>query len=418
MESYNELIDKDPDYKDMIYRDMFEKLKYHKQLLMNAFIRKNYYPSNEEITAAIRQVNARLSLFESYISKPGSYFNPNEINYCFEMIYKDIQILYKVLEEILTNEYAELKLYIEATLTELEAKSDYFLKRSTEEANSTTLGKTLVFQANSWNITTENQTMTIDLGNHDFVEGSTIACFANINNVDNKSVIFKFDSGKQEETIVALPYNLYDNISYKIPGELKVVSNEYKIGASNIIDDKVKLDCEIVQGNNYKFCSGKGYATVTYKMTGRTQLIEFPDMSNYNFLAVQDCFVEFYIVDGNANGNSILEYNFNMAPSHCNFSLQDGFVKLDTDIKRIHIDAQQGLLLSFRFDHGTVFAEVLDPIILDNHTVLYNGNTEVQDITIREYVRDNIINYNVKVYIDSVDNIVNSIDSIYIKELS
>ena len=153
-------------------------------------------------------------------------------------------------------------------------------------------------------------------------------------------------------------------------------------------------------------------------MTGRTQLIEFPDMSNYNFLAVQDCFIEFYIVDGNANDNSILEYNFNMAPSHCNFSLQDGFVKLDTDIKRIHIDAQQGLLLSFRFDHGTVFAEVLDPIILDNHTVLYNGNTEVQDITIREYVRDNIINYNVKVYIDSVDNIVNSIDSIYIKELS
>ena len=58
-----------------IYKDMLEKLKYHKQIIMNAFIRNNYYPSNEEINAMMAKVNARLSLFESYISKPGSYFN-------------------------------------------------------------------------------------------------------------------------------------------------------------------------------------------------------------------------------------------------------------------------------------------------------------------------------------------------------
>ena len=418
IEDYNKLIEDKPYYKDMIYRDMFEKLKYHKQLIMNAFIRKNYYPSNEEVTAAIQQINARMSLFESYISKPGDYFNPTEINYCFEMIYKDIQILYKVLEEILKNEYAQLKLYIEATLTELEAKSDYFLKRCTEEVNSTTLGKTLVFAANNWNITTEDQQTIIDLGEYDFVEGSTVACFANINNVNENGVVFKFDSGKESETIVALPYNLYDNISYKIPGELKVICTEIKIGKDNIINDKIKLDHKVIPGNNYKFCSGQRYMSVTYKQTGRTELVEFPFISNYNFLAVQDCFIEFYIVDGNANENSILEYNFNMAPNHCNFSLQDGFIRLDKDIKRIHIDAQQGLLVSFRFDNGTVFAECLDPIILDNNTLLYNGNISVQDIIIREYVRDDIIKYNIKVYIDSIENIIGDIESIYIKELN
>ena len=78
-----------------IYKDMLEKLKYHKQLLMNAFIRNNYYPSNEEVNASLAKINARLSLFETYISKPGSYFNPKEINYCFDMIYKDIEILYR-----------------------------------------------------------------------------------------------------------------------------------------------------------------------------------------------------------------------------------------------------------------------------------------------------------------------------------
>ena len=400
-----------------IYKDMLEKLKYHKQLIMNAFIRKNYYPSNEEITAAVQQVNARLSLFESYISKPGDYFNPTEINYCFEMIYKDIQILYKVLEMILTNEFAQLKLYIEATLTELETKGNYFLKRCNLEANSTTLGKTLVFEANNWNITTENQLTIIDLGEHEFVEGSTIACFANINDVDNQSVVFKLDSGDPDETIVALPYNFHDNATYKIPGELKVVSTNVLVGKNNFFNNKIRLEHEVTPGNNYKLCSGSGFISVTYKLTGRTELVEFPDISNYNFLAVQDCFIEFYIIDGNTNDNSILEYNFNMAPTYQNFSLQDGFIKLDKDIKRVYIDAQKGLLVSFRTDNGAIYAECLDPIILDTHTILYNGNTNVQDITIREYIRDDIIKYNVQVYIDSINNIINSIDSICIKEL-
>ena len=76
-----------------IYKDMLEKLKYHKQLVMNAFIRNGYYPTNEEVNATLSKINARLSLFESYISKPGSYFNFTELNYCFEMLYKDIEIL-------------------------------------------------------------------------------------------------------------------------------------------------------------------------------------------------------------------------------------------------------------------------------------------------------------------------------------
>jgi hypothetical protein len=50
-----------------IYKDMLEKLKYHKQLVMNAFIRNGYYPTNEEVNATLSKINARLSLFESYM---------------------------------------------------------------------------------------------------------------------------------------------------------------------------------------------------------------------------------------------------------------------------------------------------------------------------------------------------------------
>ena len=401
-----------------IYKDMLEKLKYHKQLIMNAFIRNNYYPSNEEIQAKLISVNARLSLFESYISKPGDLFNTTEINYCFDMIYKDIQILYKVLEEILTNEYAQLKMHIEAKLTELESKANYFMKRCEEEANATTLGTTLMFSSGNWNITTQDQLTIIDLGNHELIEGATISCHANINNVDKNSIVFKFTTDESSRNIIALPYNMYDNITYKIPGVPKINTYEQKIASYSIINDFIKVDYDIDPINNYKFCSGKNFMSVTSKRTGRTELVEFPDMSNYNFLAKEDCYIEFYIVEGNTNENSVLEYNFNMAPNHQNFSLQDGFIKITKDIQRVYIDAQKGLTVSFRKTYGTPYAECLDPVIIDNHTLLYNGNLNVKDILLREYVRTDIINYNIKVYIDSVNDIINDIESIFIKELS
>mgnify|MGYP003437022222 FL=1 len=36
-----------------IYKDMLEKLKYHKEIIMHTFIKHGYYPSNEEVKAAL-----------------------------------------------------------------------------------------------------------------------------------------------------------------------------------------------------------------------------------------------------------------------------------------------------------------------------------------------------------------------------
>jgi hypothetical protein len=401
-----------------IYKDMLEKLKYHKQIIMNAFIRNNYYPSNEEVNAMLAKVNARMSLFESYISKPGSYFNFNEINYCFEMIHKDIETLYTVLESILTNEYVQLKLHVESTLLELEAKAEHFQKRCKEEANSSSLGITIMFQSNNWNVTTKDQMTILDLGEYEFIEGSEIACFANINNVEKQEVMFSFDCGDPKKNFHALPYNLYDNIIYKIPGDVSINKKDIEIDITAIVNNSLHLKYDIDMLNKYKIMGGKNYMTVTPKGSNKSRLVEFPDINNYAYFATEDCYIEFYIVDGNVNSNSYLEYNFNMAPNHCNFSLQDGTIKVDSDIKRIYIDAQMGLLVSFRKIHGEIYAECLDPIILDKNTLLYNGNLEVRDILIREYVRTDLVKYNIKVYIDSIEDIIDDIESIYIKELN
>ena len=401
-----------------MYKDMLEKLKYHKQLIMNTFIKRSYYPSNEEINAALADVNARISLFEAYISKPGSLFNPIEINYCFEMIYKDIEILYKVLEEILMMEYSQLKLHVESTLLELEAKADHFSKRCAEESNSSALGTTIVFQTNNWNITTEDQVTIVDLDEHDFIEGSTIACFANLNDVEKSAISFKFESSDPGKSFLALPYNLYDNIHYPIPGQMSVNKVDFSIDITAIVNGALNLKFKGINDlNKYKIVGGKNLMSVTSKKSGRTQLVNFPDASNYTYYAVEDCYIEFYIVDGNVGENAYLEYNFNMAPNYQNFSLQDGTIKIDSDLKRIYIDAQAGLLVSFNKEHGQAFAECIDPVILNKETMMYTGNLDVREMMIREYVRTNTIKYHVYCYINTIEDITDSIESIYVKEI-
>lgn len=400
-----------------IYKDMLEKLKYHKQILMNAFIRKNYYPSNDEVEAALQSINSRLSLFETYISKPGSTINTTELNYCFDMIYKDIEIMYKVLEEILIKEYSSMKLFIESTLLELEAKADRFIKKNKQEANSAVFGTTILFESNSWNLTTQDQQTVINLGNYDLVQGIEIACFANINNVEDPKISFRFTAEDHSKSFTAFPYNICDNVTYTVPGTLAINKIEKNIKSSAIVNSYIKFKEKLDPVNTYKMVGGKKLMSVTSKKTGITRLVEYPDLNNNNYYVTEDCTIEFYVVDGNVNDSNFMEYSLNMAPLDQNFSLQNGTILIDKDIKRIHIEAQAGLSVGFSLEHGLIYAECLDAIIVDAEHIIYNGNLDIRDIMLREYVKTNTTNYNIQVCINSVESIVDHIESIYVKEI-
>ena len=399
-----------------IYKDMIEKLKFHKNNIINSFIKKNYFPDADEINAKLERVNSRLALFEAYISKPGSYMNIKEINYCFEMIAKDIEILYKVLEDILIKDYAALNIYIESALTELEAKADYYRKRCTEEIHSTTLGTTVLFEANSWNITEENEMNIINLGSMNLIEGMEIACFANIENINEKDIVFQFDNNDPEKSFLALPYN-YNNNSYKVPGEIGI--NEYPLSVPiiSLVDDYIPIEHEINFDNKYKVAGAIGGMQVTSKATGETYLYKFANVDNA-FIAPEDCFVEFYVLDGNKVPNILMEYSFSETPISTNFSLQNGEIPLNKEAVKICVECQKGLAMFFTVPIGTVYASLEEPIIVNKNTFLYKGNWDIRDFVLREYVRCNTSSYRIKVYIKSTEDISGNIESIYIKEVT
>ena len=408
-----------------IYKDMIEKLKFHRNIIINAFIRKNYYPSSQEVNDKLKLVNSRIALFESYISKPGSYMNVKELNYCFEMIAKDIEILYTVLEDILTNEFSALKIYIESSLSELESKAEYYRKRCDEEIHSTTLGTTVLFQANNWNVTENDETNLISLGSMDLIQGMEIACFINFKEneegevneklLEGLDVVFQFDNNDPEKSFWALPYN-YNNNSYKVPGEMGINNYELLVPIISVVNDYVPIEvAEINFSNRYKIAGGLGGMQVTSKKTGETYLYKFANAENA-FIAPEDCFVEFFVLD--ANKNTHMEYSFTEQPIATNFSLSNGKIDINTDAKRIFIECQKGLAMFFTLPTGKVYASFEDPVIVNSKTFLYKGNWNIKDFVLREYVRSNTSPYKINVFIKSSEDIISKLESIYIKEVT
>lgn len=400
-----------------IYKDMIEKLKFHKNNIINSFIKKGYYASESEIQSKLADVDARLALFESYITKSGNYMNVKELNYCFEMIVKDIEILYKVLEDILIKDYAALSVFVEAALTELEAKSEYCRKRCSEEINSTTLGTTVFFKANAWDVSEEDEVTTISLGQVELIEGMEVSCFANIDGIGDSEVVFQFDNNDPEKSFLALPYNYNEN-SYKVPGEISV--NEYPLimPTTAVTTDYIPITYEINFSNKYKIAGAMGGMQVTYKSSGETHLFKFANIDNA-FVAPEDCIVEFFVLDGNkTDGVMTMEYSFTEAPISTNFSLQNGEIALDKEAVRIMVECQKGLGMFFNIPMGTVYASLEEPVIVNKKTLLYKGNWNIRDFVLREYVRTNTITYDVNVYVKSTDSIIGKIDSIYIKEVT
>ena len=147
-----------------MYKDMLLKLDYHKNHIIQTFIKKGYFPTSEEVANKLEQTDTRLAMLKQYKFQPGEKFNTKEMNHMLNMLYNDIVFLYKILEDIQLKEYNKLLLNIETHMSNLESLASHYKKRTDEEVNSMSLGKTLLFQTNNWDIDFTDDKVEINLG--------------------------------------------------------------------------------------------------------------------------------------------------------------------------------------------------------------------------------------------------------------
>ena len=395
-----------------MYKDMLLKLDYHKKHIINAFIKRGYFPSKEEIENKLELLNSRLALFKKQTFVPGEQFNTKEINHMLEKIYTDIVFLYKVIEEIQKDELNRLTLGIETHMINLEAIADNFKKRANEEINSTSLGKTLLFKSNEWEMEFNDDSVLVEVGELELVQGTEISCFANINNTNKKNVLFEFYAADSSKDFIALPYN-YNNDTYTVPGEVRIQENELVIDDKFVINSNIQIPYKTNPKNKYVILGGKGKMLVTYKNTSNTLIADIPTAEK-PFVVTESCFLSFYV-----EGKGSIEYTFNKRPLHSNFSIQDGIIKIEKDIQKVFIDADEGFICYFNFssDSSNSWAVVEQSAPYDNY-LIYDKAAPViiRDFKVKEYIRDKTTIYNIKLRINETDN-DEVLESVYIKEI-
>ena len=394
------------------YQDMLAKAKFYKKKVLQSFVKQGYFPNDEEIQAALSDIDTRSALLETYLSAKGSLFNTKEINYMFECIFKDLNILYEVLNEILINQYNKLKLDVEARLIEMEQKATNLKRRMDEEINGTALGTTIFFKSNQWEPETNDDVTVIPLTQMKLIDGSRIALFANINNIAADSVYFQFDAlDGSNNRFFGLPYNYNEDV-YTVPGNLGINRYELNMNGKLIVNGNVEIMLDDVDyDNDYKILGGKMMMKVTYKDDDTVVYEPFADNTR-SFIATRDCYIEFFMLD-----DTIIKYNFNMAPNHTNFALNDGVITSTNTITKVFIDAPKDFVCNFGIEKGEVWSLCIDALIKNNKTILYTGDWTLRDFLILEFVKSYKTEYKISLILKSNDNIVDYIDSVYIKEV-
>ena len=393
-----------------MYKDMLLKLEYHKSKILQAFIKQGYFPTQDEISSKLSQIDERIALFESYNFEPGENFNAKEMNHCLKMLYNDILFLYKIIEEIYTQKYNSLLLNVEIQMNYLEGLATHFKKRGDEEIKGTSLGKTLFFKSDSWETDIKDETMEVALGNIELIQGSEISCFANVNNADKKNVLFKFNCEDSSKSFTAFPYN-YNNETYIVPGYMTVNEKEFSMQEQFNINSEIVLPVKVNMDNDYKIIGGQNKIIVTDKLTNEIKIYDFPT-SEKPFVAPSNCYISFYI-----ENKGTIEYSFSNKPLHCNFSIQDGMIQITKDIKKIFLDVEKGFNCYFTLNEDAKAWACYEEGIKDNDKLIYDGLLLVRDFKIKEYVKDKKTTYNVTLKINEIDN-DEVIDCVYIKEVS
>lgn len=392
------------------YKDVEKKLEYYKQQVLKDLVKKGIYPDNELIQSRLNSYNTHLAIFKNYNVIAGKLFNANEYNERLKLIYTDLQLLYELLYEITVLEYNKLQNFINSHLTELNSIVRTYNKRAEYENNTTSLGKTLLFQNNSFSIENKDSTTVLNLDSLEITDAAVLACFANINNVKAEDVIFKFKKQGTEQWINASPYN-YNNETITMPGERKKIIHEYSLQENQVINGPllIDIDSNINIKNDYTIMGGKNQMFVNYKDKNGF-IVEDKPLTVDSLVFKNKAYINFYVVDGNS-----ISFKFNKKPVATNFPIDTQRVEDLDYIHHFFIECDEDFSFQFEIDKGQVYAIKEIGMISDNK-LYYTGSEKIKDFKVIESTVGETNTYEIKVEAHNSNEAID-IDSIIIKQV-
>ena len=393
-----------------MYKDILEKFKVYKTRIIKSFIEKGVYPSDTLIRTYIDRIDLSLPLLEKHLAESGDYFETSEYNEMIQNIFEDLTILYHIIYELTVEDYTILKAYADTHLNDLEKQVNHYLLKASEEVASTSLGKTLYFASDSFDAKTTDSTLIISLGDLNFTNGSRISCFITGYNLTT-NILFKLidDTGK---TYRLNPYN-YNNDIFEEPHTQNYKMFTYDTNNVNYRDTLVPIELNELNENHIYYLLG-AKDKITIKQFGETTeqyYVNAPmdfDMMGFT----EKSYIDFYVLGGTS-----ISFRMNKAPITSNYQITNTTIQLTKPITHFFISCDANFAFDFALEGGTVYASYAKGVI-KNHQLYYPYTTVISDFLVIDYDTDTKTNYKVYCEINNNEGNLDSIQSIYIKELN
>lgn len=394
-----------------MYKDMSEKLAFYKEKVIQGFIDKGIYPTDERISNLINSIDLGLPYLKAQEIKAGDSFDCKSYNAMINAIYRDLALLYKLLNELSLERYVTLKAFIDTHLEELENKVEFYTAKSKQEINSTSLGTTLLFQNKNFNIKSNHAVHTIDLGKIETHEAARISCIFNASDIEADKVLFTLIDNKGK-TLSTAPYN-YNMNSILIPGDVTQEEYDYVIDSNQVINGmtKMSINKQISNKNKYIILGEKNKVLVKqFGEMANQQFINKP--LTYDMLGFHEkSYIDFYTV-----GSKSISFKFSKKPINTNFSLNNYVVDNLNYVHHFFIECDAGFAFNFELNGGEVYAIKTKGLIMDNE-LYFPKTSDIRSFHIIEYDIGEAIQYDVKAeFINDDGNPIN-IENIIIKEL-
>lgn len=363
-----------------MYLDIEKKIEFYKNRIISEFLKIGIYPKDNLIQSEINNIDLGLSIFKAKRIESGEYFKSKEFNEQLNMIYQDLKILYDLLYEITIKEFSSIKAFAECHLEELETKARMYKLRSDQEMNSTLLGKTILFQSDSFVFTSVNNIKIIDLGYFKVHKGAQLACLLDAANIEANKVIFEIKNNDMD-----LKSNLYNyNQDFMvIPGSLKNTSYKYVMLPDQKIDYPILMDLDKAEANfknSYVIFSGKNKLltkTIVDEVNTNSDLINKNEILGRSLQG--KTYIDFYVLNGDT-----ITFKFNKNPISTNFKLdKNSQVTNLKPVQHFFIEADKGFSFDFTINKGEIYA-IKTKGIVKNKKLYCNTNYDVREFHIIE----------------------------------
>ena len=393
-----------------MYDDELLKLDFYKQYIIKEFIRNGIYPNDNAVQQKINDIDLSLALFKHLNIKEGINFDTEQYNKEIMLLYQDLCFLYNLLQQIIITKYNGLQQFAYSHLEDLNNKAAECALRVKEEIGTTSIGNTLFFKHNGFNISSDNNILTIDCGAVKLNPFTKIACLCDIDNIDYSHLICDFKNDTDEFTVPVYNYN-QDTII--IPGDANFTNFTMILNNNQIINGPIQITTieTINMNDEYLIFGAKDNINIMDYTVSSNSLVNKPTDSGAVSVNTNST-IDFYVIGANK-----ITFWFSEKPIHANFSLDNYIVTITNHIQHFTMDVNAGFSFKFTIDTGNVYA-IKSNGIVQNNNLYYEGNTIVKDFYVEHYGAGDGIDYNLKLNIYVNDDSIPIVNSVTVKELS